>query len=304
MQQAPNRICHVIIVLALIMSSASALGSECDDLSIVASQLIWCDDFEDSDLPQSGFFGDNYHDFTDENGRLERVDTDARNGQFSLRQTYRAAGEQSAGYFFRTFGRSPVNSQSHSTEDIREVYWRMYVKHPADFIGFPDKLSRATVFASPNRAQAMIGHLWLEESERQVWMLDPASGTDEAGVLQTTRWNDAANIRYLGQQHATLPVRRNVWQCVEARIVLNSPGNADGIFQMWIDDQPVAGTETLNWLGSYSDYGINAVMIESYWNAGAPTGQSRYIDSLVIAKQRIGCTDARRPAKITELTVE
>lgn len=299
-----NRTFRAVVSVTLLIFPAIAQSSECETLRVPEDQLIWCDDFEDSDLPQSGLVADNYHDYTDDGGRLERVNFEAKNGEYSLRQAYRTAGEQSAGYFFRTFGRSPVSSQSHSSEDIREVYWRLYVMHPDDFIDFPDKLTRATVFASPNRAQAMIAHVWLEESQRQVWMLDPASGTDEAGILKSTQWNDFANIRYLGQQHSTTPVARGQWQCVEIRVALNSAGNEDGIFQMWIDDQLVAESQTLNWLGSYDDFGINAVSIESYWNSGSPTGQSRYIDSLVIAKQRIGCTNSKRPAKITQLTVQ
>ncbi len=44
----------------------------------------------------------------------------------------------------------------------------------------------------------------------------------------------------------------------------------------------------LNWLGSYSAYGINAVFVENYWNAGSPVQQSRFIDDFVVSTQRIG----------------
>ena len=57
---------------------------------------------------------------------------------------------------------------------------------------------------------------------------------------------------------------------------------------------PVNGTldarETgLNWVGSYSAYGINAVFFENYWNTGSPVAQERYFDNLVVSTQRIGC---------------
>ncbi|MDJ0757877.1 MAG: hypothetical protein QNJ19_00690 [Woeseiaceae bacterium] len=289
-----------------LLSIETARGSECDTLAVPANELIWCDDFEDSDLPPSGNIADNYHDYQDEGGRLQRVTTRAWSGDFSLRQEYTNAGVKSAGYFFRTFGRSPVSSLSHSDRDFRQIFWRMYVLHPDGFVDFPSKLSRATVFAAANRAQAMIGHVWINGNDRNYWLVDPASGTDESGNLRTTRWNDFPNLRWLGQAASTTPIRTGQWQCVEAMISLNTPGQSDGVFTMWIDDQLVATRENLNWLGSYDDYGINAVMFESYWGEGSPVVQERYLDSIVIAESRIGCSNSRatRPARIPYLTVQ
>ena len=45
----------------------------------------------------------------------------------------------------------------------------------------------------------------------------------------------------------------------------------------------------LNWVGGYQDYGINAVLVENYWNNGSPVVQERYLDNLVVSTQRIGC---------------
>ena len=45
----------------------------------------------------------------------------------------------------------------------------------------------------------------------------------------------------------------------------------------------------LNWVGSYAAYGINAVFIENYWNAGSPVVQERYLDNFVVSRARIGC---------------
>jgi hypothetical protein len=56
-------------------------------------------------------------------------------------------------------------------------------------------------------------------------------------------------------------------------------------------------------VGAYNAYGINAVMLESYWNGGAPQATERYIDNFVIATGRIGCnvTSVRPmpPAQVT-----
>ena len=38
---------------------------------------------------------------------------------------------------------------------------------------------------------------------------------------------------------------------------------------------------SLNWVGSYADYGLNAVFFENYWNNRRPVAQARYFDYLL-----------------------
>ena len=45
----------------------------------------------------------------------------------------------------------------------------------------------------------------------------------------------------------------------------------------------------LNFLGSFSQYGINAVYFENYWNTGSVIPQDRYMDNIVVSTERIGC---------------
>ncbi len=160
------------------------------------------------------------------------------------------------------------------------------------------------MIANSGWAQAMIGHVWGDSSSTQFLAIDPASGTDSAGALQTTKWNDFTNLRWLGLRRSSVPLQTNQWQCIESRIALNSPGASDGKFTLWIDDVLAADRSDLNWLGSYSDYGINAVMISAYWNGGSPAAQDRYIDSFVIATTRIGCNTGVRPSPPTNLTTD
>ena len=71
--------------------------------------------------------------------------------------------------------------------------------------------------------------------------------------------------------------------------VVNDAGEANGVFEFWVDDTLEAASYDLNWVGSYSGYGINAVYLENFWNAGSPQDQERYFDDIVISTQRIGC---------------
>jgi hypothetical protein len=59
--------------------------------------------------------------------------------------------------------------------------------------------------------------------------------------------------------------------------------------EFWIDDQLEARGEDLDFVGSYTDYAINAVFFENYWNDGSSQDQFRYFDDIVVSTSRIGC---------------
>jgi hypothetical protein len=58
---------------------------------------------------------------------------------------------------------------------------------------------------------------------------------------------------------------------------------------LWVDDRAEARQAGFNWIGRFSDYGINVVYLENYWNDGAPQPQERYFDNFVVSTERIGC---------------
>src|SRR3989449_7770728 len=129
--------------------------------------------------------------------------------------------------------------------------------------------------------------------------LDPASGTDAAGNLLTTKYNDFANMRWLGAQSGVTPLfdasHVGQWYCVEAHAQLNDAALSNGVFEFWINGNLEARETGLNWLGSFSAYGINALFFENYWNTGSPVAQERYFDNIVISTQPIGCVGSGSP---------
>lgn len=298
------RAAAALTIPILLLCGTSAQASECDALSLPVGEVIWCDSFEDEDLPASGNWQDNYFNFTDTTGgqRHGRSTNEAHDGSFSLRHAW-LVGEVNPGWAYRSFGRTPLTSQSHSQTDFREVYWRFFVKYPAGTTSFPEKVTRGIIYASPNWAQAMIAHVWTSFHGASFLKIDPASGTDAAGNLKSTKYNDDPNLRWLGSVDASIPIATGTWQCHEVHVALNSPGQNDGVFELWIDGQLAASRDDLNWVGAYDDYGINAIMLESYWNGGAPQATERYLDSFVIATGPIGCATAVavRPNPPTQL---
>jgi hypothetical protein len=250
---------------------------------------IWCDDFERDRL--GGYF-----EYNSANGAFARVAGVGRGGSHAMRARLRR-GIVEAGNLKVAFGRTPsgyVRPVDGGTATYRDLYWRVWVRMQSGWRnGGDSKLSRATVLARANWSQAAIGHVWSSGPGNEYLALDPASGTDQAGTLRTTKYNDFPNLRWLGYLTGRKPVfgpsRAGRWQCVEARMRLNDPGQANGVFELWIDDSLEARRTGLNWVGAYDAFGINAVFLENYWNDGSPADQERYFDNFVVSTARIGC---------------
>ena len=267
-----------------------------DYVEIIEDQLggkdIFVDNFEDGKS-----LGSKYADYNSGNGNFVVTNSMGFGGSAHSVMATWTAGQVDAGSFAYMFGRNPVASLSNSGVDFREIYWRLYIKTSAGWQGNPRKLTRATILANKSWAQAMIGHIWGDPSDLML-TLDPASGIDASGNLVTTKYNDFNNLKWLGKRTGTTPVydlaHSGTWQCVEIHIKLNSPGKSDGIFEFWVNNHLEASRKDLNWVGSWTDYGINTVMFGNYWNGGAPRSQTRYMDNIVISQTRIGLAKSPR----------
>ncbi|GAA5219673.1 hypothetical protein [Membranihabitans marinus] len=191
------------------------------------------------------------------------------------------------------FGDFPNSSNTvRSEESFDDIYWRIYVKHELGWRGAPAKVSRATSIVASDWSQAMILHLW-SSGDRDNVSLDPASGVKgQADTIITKKYNDFDNLIWLGNMSSefelTSTKESGYWIPVEVRAKLNTPGNSDGVMELWIDGRLEVVNTELNFRGSYIEHGINAVFLESYWNSGAIKKQGRWFDNFVISTQPIG----------------
>jgi hypothetical protein len=279
--------------LALLLHLPAGAASECDSWRTRHSEWIFCDDFESGGpLAAAG----RYFEVNDNAGDFKPVAGEGLHGTTAMRANWQA-GEVDAGNLKLGFGRSPSTYFSkgiRTTEDFREIYYRMYVRLQAGWKGNPYKLTRATVLAKSDWSQAMIAHLWGDQSTGL--QLDPASCTDGTGAVKCAGYNDFNSLKWIGAKAGPMHVfdgsYDGQWLCVEAHVKLNSAGNADGLHEFWIGDTLEARREGLDFLGNYKDYGINAVFFENYWNTGSPQAQMRWFDNIVVSTQRIGCAES------------
>ncbi|MBT8405018.1 MAG: hypothetical protein KJP18_14240 [Gemmatimonadetes bacterium] len=289
----------VLVAIGAGLTACSAEGqpSEPPDTATAATECaaapaawIWCDDF---DVDRLG----SYFEVHDADGAFVRAEGVGRDGSVGMRVHF-DEGQVAAGSLHLAVGRTPdayIRPADAGTTDYRELFWRVWLRYEPGWIGGGGwKVGRAFVFASPDSwAQAMIAHVWSGGPDHHQLVIDPARGTDEGGRLVTTTYNDFDNLSWMGAVGSATPVfapdRVGDWLCIEAHVRLNTPGTPDGTFELWIDDQLEARRDALNWLGSFDDYGLNAVFLENYWNGGAPAAQARVFDNFVVSTERIGC---------------
>lgn len=246
-----------------------------------ASAVIWYDDFNQPARQAQ---------YAEKQGELTKAERFGGGGS-SLEMNY-PEGSRGIGNRKIFFGDCPASRGKvvRGKETFDEIYWRVYVKHPADWQGGgPAKLSRATSLVPPGWRQAMISHVW---SQGEALTLDPASGVQNGEVV-TRRYNDFANLKWLGNRPASQFKLHGAdglgwWVCIEARVKLNTPGKKDGENQLWIDGRLEAERKNLDWRGTFDEYGINAVFLEAYWNEGSPIDQARWFDNFVVSTQPIG----------------
>ena len=280
-----------LLVFCIAINRAFAIEiRECDTQHLHPS-WIWCDDFEIDRL-------DRYFEYKDNEGRFVRQSDAGLGGSTGMRARF-IAGDPHAGALRVAFGKTPApyfRPVDSGERRYREVYWRALLRLPSDWRGGgADKFSRALVIASKDWATAMMAHLWSggAPGSRDVLGLDPASGTTPEGILRTRHYNDFERLRWLGYQRGQLPLfdRQHVgsWYCIEAHVRLNDKHRNNGVFEFWIDDRRQARLDNLNWLGSYDEFGINAIFFENYWSQGPIGVQDRYWDNIIVSQARVGC---------------
>jgi hypothetical protein len=269
---------------------STAEASECANWQAAHPDWLFCDDFESNGpLVADG----RYFEYGDNGGDFVPLDHIGLNHSRGMRTIWQA-GEVGAGGFKLGLGRNPntyMNRGIHNGQDFREIYYRMYLKHQQGWQGSPAKLSRATVFSSSESwSQAMIAHLWSDAEGRL--LIDPASCVVD-GVVVCQGYNDFERLQWLGNKSGKTAIfstqESGKWRCVEAEVRLNDPGKKNGVQAFWIDDKLEVRRENLDFVGTYTEYAINGIFFENYWNAGSPVEQERYFDNIVVSTQRIGC---------------
>jgi len=272
--------------------SLNSLANECpSNWKTLNPAWLWCDDFE-TDKAASYF---------EKTGPFNRTAGVGFNGSFGMKSTW-TSGSEDGGSLKLAFGLTPPGSGItppaglDTTTRFREIYYRVYLKSQTGWISGANsgsKFTRATSFVAVDWSQAMIAHVWSSGTNNNYLGIDPASCVS-GSTVQCVGYNDFAHIAWLGAVDGTTAIftspNAGTWNCIETHVKLNDAGLSNGVEEFWIDGRLEASRTNLNFVGSYSTYGINAILLENFINNGSPQAQSRYWDNLVVSTQRIGCS--------------
>lgn len=250
---------------------------------------IWCDDFDEDRLGRYS----NY----ESRDSFFRTAGAGYGGSVGMRARFNTVGQVNAGFMHLHFGKTPApdfRPMDAGTEAYREIYWRVYVRYSPWWIGGGgNKMSRAQSMASKGWAQAMIAHVWAPGQMLDHLAIEAASAVGSGGRLTSEHYNDFTHLVFLPRTWSKTPIfdraHLGKWHCIEAHARLNDPGRSNGVFELWINERLEARQTGLGWMGSFREYGINAVYLENYWNEGAPQPQERDFDNLVVSTAPIGC---------------
>lgn len=244
---------------------------ECDGWQDVHPEWLWCDGFEGQQTLQQKY------DDVEANG-LSQSEREAFSGTAALEQRYEP-DQVNAGWLGWQVGDAPG---ADGEPAHREYFIRWYHKFESGFEGIPPKMARIRRIEPNWNKRYSVLH-WIDPSSSK-WEIvvdvhvPDSTQANSSGYLPVARsefsYKDPANI--------------GRWICHEMQVSNNTPGQQDGVYRVWADDNLVIERTGVDLRGA-TDGDLNEVMLDTYWNEGSPKAQSRFYDNFVISTERIGC---------------
>ena len=245
-------------------------------LLAMAAGTIWLDGFDSAPRGR-------YWEYDDGKGSFVWDASVGHDKPGAMRCTFQK-GQVGAGALHLLFGRNPFGKGVKNDREFREIWWRVYVMHEKGWQGNPAKLARALCLAGRDYSEGMFAHVWGGKGD--ALCIDPATGIQN-NIKITTKYNDFEHMKWLGIGQGRFPIfspaESGRWVAVVSHVKLNTPGKSDGEFELWVDGRLEASRKDLNWHGAWTDYAINAVYLENYWNSGALKTESRWFDDFEVS---------------------
>lgn len=106
-----------------------------------------------------------------------------------------------------------------------------------------------------------------------------------------------------GQQILLSPTTQaplDTWICLESEVQLNTVGQHDGIHRVWVNDTLMGQRTAVRWRDT-TNLSLDAFQLS--FSGDPPVTTRVWVDNIVVATQRIGCTITPAPAAPTGLTI-
>jgi len=205
-------------------------------------------------------------------------------GSRSLAASIPAGSIAGDGWAGKYFGDHPLGSTP-TAANMEDVYFEGRVQFSGNYNTTYGKLFTMAAFESwsasyPQPMNWSPYYVLLQYNNLQ------AEGVLHSKTSGTSKWRNLL-------QNVGTPVtfEKGRWYEIQYRLKLNTAGQSNGIFEMWIDGVKKASYTDVNYRDSYATHGWNHVMLTAYQNGAAPTSaQSLYWDEVVLSPVAIAPT--------------
>ena len=221
-------------------------------------------------------------------GRLAPTDVAGHSGSRSLRVAYDGINQWN-GRVGILFGGLPFDwtGPAYASDTHADEIWvRFHTRSDDDWPGIPPGQSM--------RIATLRGTNWTPPAQLNLITVGGnLSPTAQAmGCMGCSGFDDWGNYPQLTVATASKPVYDDAsatqWHCVELRLQLNTPGQADAQIDVSIDGELDAFADDFDWRGS-SEEGWNYVALHHWWsNPGTLVEVDRYYDDLIVSTAPIG----------------
>jgi hypothetical protein len=290
-----------LLLAILLLSASPALAAES-----VCSQpsTIFCEDWETTVLPGRWIDGYGGHE-----ANITIVSTGAYTGTKALQVNFPAGVEPG---WLGTFLTPTGNQAPSGTPGYDHIYVRLFFKLSANWTcqGSDPGYSCGKILAFYGAQSGINGPY------------NPWSGTGTAGVIPNgtdfyyagiaTGYQNAARQPMLYEYHpeqigpygdnvwGPVPLALDTWMCVESELIVNTVGQHNGEHRLWINDQLSVQRTGMQWRTTTN---LQTLMFQLSFSLTPPVTQQYYMDNIVVATQRIGCTMTTPPGTPTGVTV-
>ena len=255
---APGCLSYDTTACVTITSDGPGGALDCED------DYLFCDDFEGGSL---AYWSD---DQNLDQGRLA-ISTGAAAGQYSATQQHVTGGN--GGWLTRFFGDHPLDGPgSQLGGDLSGIpksspFWLSVAFDQYTLFVVASFENWAAQYAQPLN--------WSPH--------DLIVEIDQSGFPTMTLHRKVGSEIWLGLDQnvgAPLQLQTGQWHSLQVRLRLNSPGQANGVAEMWINGQKKASYTNVNFRSNYTQRGWNHLMVSPYPSPSSPASQQQWWDDI------------------------
>ena len=168
-------------------------------------------------LPFSdGFESGNFNSWDGTHGDVSVVTTNPKAGSYCARATL-SQGTTSDNYVDFYYG------EKDGKDPVTEIYWQGYSKFDSGYVW-------------PNNAQKIVVHNIYDSQGTKVYQIIVAVNSNGQYYVEHTYWQTWDFFGKAQNQGSPIRVGFGQWDKLKLRAKLNTPGNSDGVIQLWIND--------------------------------------------------------------------